>query len=77
MRLLVLSLFVAACGEVPLMAAHTSISTGCVTAATYAADHPSVSDAELDGFELTCHEQLETLERWEEAEKDGGPHDAR
>ena len=76
-KLYLLAMLLPACGEVPLAAAHTSISAGCITAATYAAEHQVVTEADLDGFELSCNQQLDTIERWSALEQDGGAHDAR
>lgn len=71
LRVLPLLAFLVACGEVPLAAAHTSIAGGCITAATYAAEKPAISDESLDSFETMCNDQLETLERWQELEDAG------
>lgn len=71
LRILPLLAFLVACGEVPLAAAHTSIAGGCITAATYAAEKPAISDESLDSFEAMCNDQLETLERWRELEDAG------
>jgi hypothetical protein len=76
-KLYLLAVLLPACGEVPLVAAHTSISAGCITAATYAAEHQAVTPEDLDGFELSCNQQLDTLERWSALEQDGGANDAR
>ena len=71
LRILPLLAFLVACGEVPLAAAHTSISGGCITAATYAADKPEIPDESLDAFEAMCNDQLDTLEHWRELEDAG------
>lgn len=62
-----------ACGHGYLVTAHTSISAGCVAAATYAGEHNAVTDDALTRFQTGCSEQLTELERWHGLETpDGG-----